>query len=391
MITVQQAFQIIEDKVKTLPPITLPLLDCLELTAAESLTAPIDVPVFDNSAMDGYAFRFEDFLNNIPLKINYTIEAGNSESVVLKQGEAARIFTGAPIPVGADTVVQQEICRIDNGLLSFTKEIKKGSNIRARGTQTKKGSPVLEVVSFLTAEYISFLATLGISEIKVYPKPKVGIIVTGNELAQPGRILDAGQIYESNSITLKALLRKMNIETVFTEQISDNKEFLSDFVQSHAGKVDVLLFTGGISVGDYDFVKPVLEQLNAEEFFYKVRQKPGKPLYFGALGKTFVWGLPGNPGSVLTCFHIYVKPFLNAMAGQKTIKKKQYGILITPYHKKPGLTQFVKAYMEDHKIKILDSQLSYQMDSFSKANGYAVLKEEQENFQAGEKLEFIFF
>lgn len=391
MISVQQALQVLEEKAKALKPVTLPILDCTGLVAVEKITAPVDVPGFDNSAMDGYAFRFEDFEKNIPLNINYTIAAGNTDLPVLKKGEAARIFTGAPIPAGADTVIQQEICETSHGILAFSQEIKQGSNIRKQGTQTPKGSSVLEKGNLLTPEYIGFLATFGISEIKVYPRPKVGIIVTGKELVQGGNPLKHGQIYESNSISLRAVLKKMNIEILFTEWVDDQREELLNCLQRNLGKTDVILFTGGISVGDYDFVKPVLEQLNAEEYFYKVRQKPGKPLYFGALDETYIWALPGNPASVLSCFHVYVKPFLNALSGQKASGKKQYGILLTPFHKKPEMTQFVKVQMENNKIQILDHQLSYQMDAYVKANGYAVLKEGQEEFQTGEKVEFIPF
>lgn len=391
MKTVNEVFEIIEKVARPLPPQVFPILECLDLVAAENLYAPIDVPVFDNSAMDGYAFGFRDFQNNIPLKINYTIEAGSPETIVLKEGEAARIFTGAPIPQGADTVVQQEICVADNGILTFSDEIKPGTHIRKQGSQTQKGSCILEKGNLLTAEFIGFLATFGVLEIKVSPKPKVGILITGKELVPAGKPLKTGQIYESNSIALRAILKTMSVEVLFNKWIDDNPNELLAFIRNEAPKVDVLILTGGISVGDFDFVKPVLDQLNTKEFCYKVKQKPGKPLYFGELGQTFVWALPGNPGSVMTCFHVFVKPFLKAIGGQNPFDKKHYGILTNPFHKKPGITQFVKALMENQKIKILDSQLSYQMNSYPQANGYALLKEGLENFQIGEKVEFIYF
>src|SRR5690606_26601905 len=221
MITVHQVLQVLEEKAKTLNPVSLPILDCLGLVAAQKIMAPGDVPGFDNSAMDGYAFCFEDFQNNIPLKINYTIVAGTSELPILKKGEAARIFTGSPIPAGADTVIQQEICEIFDGELFFTKEINQGTNIRKQGTQTPKGSCILEKGSLLTAEYIGFLATFGISEIKVYPKPRVGIIVTGKELMPAGKHLKPGQIYDSNSVTLQAVLKKMNVEIAYVLRVGD--------------------------------------------------------------------------------------------------------------------------------------------------------------------------
>lgn len=390
MISVNEALDLIRQQCHPLPPIKIPLENALHFVSAEIIYAPIDVPLFDNSAMDGYAVCHKDVENKVPIKVVYEINAGKNHLPVIQKGEAARIFTGAPIPTGADTVVQQEICHEKNGVLTFLQSFSKGTHIRKQGTQTGKNTLVLPKNTRLTAEYIGFLATLGIDSVKVYPKPKVGIIVTGNELVAAGKSLQNGQIYESNSITLKVLLKELGIDVTFSRWIDDNEEELYQFVNENSTKVDVLLFTGGISVGHYDFVKPVLSRLNATDFFYKVKQKPGKPLYFGKHGSTLVFALPGNPAAVVSCYHVYVKPALQLILN-KPVTQNHYGILINSYYKKAGLTHYLKAFVENKKVSLLNNQLSYQMDAYAQANAIAVLTEEQENFPIGEKVKVIYF
>jgi len=390
MISVKEALHHIQQQCHTLAPIRIPLETACNFIAAESIYAPVAVPLFDNSAMDGYAIRYEDIQNKVPLELRYEIEAGKMQIPELHQGEAARIFTGAPIPVGANTVVPQENVMVEKGFLKLTQPVSLGDHIRKKGTQTQKGDRVVVKGSLLTAEYIGFLATLGIDSVTVFPKPKVGIIITGKELVPIGNVLQNGQIYESNSVALKVLLQQMEIPVVFCQWIDDRESELYQFVTENYAKVDLLLFTGGISVGDYDFVKPVLEKINVTEFFYKVRQKPGKPLFFGKKDTTLLFGLPGNPSAVVSCFHVYVKPALQQLSGIFS-KTKHYAQLINPYQKKSGLTHFLKALVQNGKVKILDQQLSYQMDSYGQANAFVVLHEEREDFKIGEKVGVIFF
>lgn len=391
MISVQTVFEILEQNAGPLPPQRQPLLACLGQVAAEEVTAPINVPLFDNSAMDGYAIRFDDFAEGLPVPVAHTIEAGSPGIPGLRPGEAARIFTGAPVPDGADTVVQQEICSVSDGMLSFLQPISCGSNIRKLGTQTRKGTVVMRPGTVINAGYVSFLATLGIADVLVFPRPRVGIIVTGTELVPAGRPLQPGQIYESNAVALQAALLGRGITAVFAVQVDDDEAILTRTIAERIDEVDVLLLTGGISAGDYDFVKPALEKLGAAERFHKVKQKPGKPLYFGKLREKAVFALPGNPASALTCFHVYVRPFLETLMGRKPFADKQHGVLLNNYTKKAGLTHFVKARVADSKVEILQGQPSFRMDAYAQANAYAVLRAEQEAFSAGEEVEVIVF
>ena len=391
MTTHQSAIEVLKNKSKHRKTEILPLANCLHLVSADDVFAPINVPSFDNAAMDGYAFRFEDFLNELNLQIINEIQAGTDALLPLKKGEAARIFTGAPIPENGDTVIPQEDVLVENGMLKFQKKVNKNVNVRQKGTQTQKGTLILKKNTKITAEYIGFLATFGIAELEVFAPPKIGIITTGKELVKAGNSLENYQIYDSNSVFLTAAFEEIGLKLSFSIWVDDNKNELKNAIQENVEKVDVLIFTGGISVGDYDFLKPVLDDLDVQESFYRVKQKPGKPLFFGTLNNTEIFALPGNPSAVVMCFHVYLKPFIKEKMGIESFTKKEFGILMNEYIKKSGLTHFVKAFVENNKVEILNNQLSYQMDAYTKANAFAILTENQEYFQIGDKVEVIKF
>ena len=391
MTTHQSAIEVLKNKSKHRKTEILPLAKCLHLVSADEVFAPINVPSFDNAAMDGYAFRFEDFLNELNLQIINEIQAGTDALLPLKKGEAARIFTGAPIPENGDTVIPQEDVLVENGMLKFQKKVNKNANVRQKGTQTQKGTLILKKNTKITAEYIGFLATFGIAELEVFAPPKIGIITTGKELVKAGNSLENYQIYDSNSVFLTAAFEEIGLKLSFSIWVDDNKNELKNAIQENVEKVDVLIFTGGISVGDYDFLKPVLDDLDVQESFYRVKQKPGKPLFFGTLNNTEIFALPGNPSAVVMCFHVYLKPFIKEKMGIESFTKKEFGILMNEYIKKSGLAHFVKAFVENNKVEILNNQLSYQMDAYTKANAFAILPENQEHFQIGDKVEVLKF
>lgn len=384
-----EAKKIIQNKAHASATQKLPLHNCLNLISSEDIFAPMDVPSFDNSAMDGYIFRFEDYVNKQKIQIKHEIQAGANEQIQLNKYESAKIFTGAYIPKNGDTVVAQEDVTIKENLLQIKKEISKGTHIRGKGTQTKKGSLVLKKGDLLTAEYIGFLATLGIDTLEVYTKPKVGIITTGKELVPLGKTLKTNQIYDSNSIYLQTVLEELNIVPEFCVWVDDDATLLKNTLAENIEKVDILIITGGISVGKYDYVKSSLESIGVKEHIYKVKQKPGKPLFYGTLDKKNVFALPGNPAAVVSCFHSYIKPFINTIMQKDS--PQQFGILLNEFSKKTGLTHIVKVFTANKKIEILPNQLSYQMDSFSKANALAIFREEQDFFSIGEKVPIIKF
>lgn len=390
MITVEDALKYITEQTSANDIISLPLVTSLNYTLAENLYAPIDVPVFDNSAMDGYALRIADRQLGMPITVVSEIQAGAGDLPQLLPGQAARIFTGAPIPPGADTVVQQEICQVEHSVLEIHGTVNEGANIRQKASQTAKGSLVSSKGDLLSAPVIAFLATLGIAHVPVFRRPNVGIISTGSELAPPGQPLLAGQIYDSNSVALQAFMDELRIPVLFRSWCPDDASALQTLISERVSKVDILLLTGGISVGDYDYVRPVLDRLGCREIFYKISQKPGKPLFFGKLNNTLIFALPGNPASVISCFHVYVKACIRRMSGVPA-ERKTYGILMSFYEKKPGMTHFLKAYVENNKVTLTANQLSYQVDSIAKANCLAVLPASRDSFQVGERVEIILF
>lgn len=355
---------------------------------SQPIKSTIDLPRFDISAMDGYAVRFgetEDFhlLEN-------DITAGCEQEYVLKPGEAIRIFTGAPRPATADAVVMQEKTEVINQRLKVDTDLKKGQNIRPRGEEIKKGECILDQGQILNPAAIGLIANIGIDKIKTYKFPNCGILTTGDELIPPGNQLTPGKIYDSNSYLLKSFLKSQNIKNISAAHVPDNLEKTKEKIGLALEKNDILLISGGISVGDYDFVKEALLSNGVEEIFHKVKQKPGKPLFFGRKGETFVFGLPGNPASALCNAYVYVLPLINKFKGKKDIHLKHfYKKSVSSFQKKSGRAQFLKASYENEKVQILEGQGSGMLQSFAQSNALVYLDEKSTTIDEGDTLEII--
>jgi molybdopterin molybdotransferase len=388
MISVSEAKKIIADNVLVLQPTILPIQQASGLTLAEDVYATMDIPAFSQSSMDGYAFSFSDWQQKKELKIVGEIAAGSENVFEVKPGDAVRIFTGAAVPPGADTVVMQEKVGINNEVLIITDEsLQAGNNVRPKGSEIKAGTVALGKGSALSPAAIGFLAGIGIADAKVYPNPSISIIITGNELQQPGSPLQHGQVYESNSFALKAALKQLGIESIEILSATDKKEVITATLQKALQQSDITLLTGGISVGDYDFVLHATTECGVEKLFHKVRQRPGKPLYFGKKERKMVFGLPGNPASVLTCFYEYVEPALRNMGRQKTGIQVKQALLAAPFKKAPGLTHFLKGYYDGNTVTALHAQESYRLSSFANANCLIKIEEEVTLCDKGEAVE----
>ncbi len=389
MISVKEAKELVFQSVMNLSPITLSLNEASGLVLADDIYSNFDIPAFEQSAMDGYAFRFNDWKNRHQLSIEDEVQAGRTDKVYLYPSKAIRIFTGAPLPVGADTVVMQEKTIVNGSTLEITdNEVQKGTNVRPVGAEILKDSLALVKGSKLTPGAIGFLATIGRDKVPVYPTPKVSIIVTGKEIQQPGITLHHGQVYECNSFTLNAALQQLNIKDVTIEHADDDLEVIQKLIAKNLQVSDVLLITGGVSVGDYDFVTPALKQCNVVQVFHKIKQRPGKPLYFGKKENALVFGLPGNPSSVLTCYYEYVVPALEKMMhifGSTIIKKMLP--LTSEYLKHAGLTHFLKGFCTAEDVSPLGAQESYKLQSFAQANCLICIPEEREKFKKDEMVE----
>ena len=302
-----------------------PLTDCVGRVLAEDFIAPLDVPPHTNSAMDGYALRSEDvkFLP-VTLYISQRIIAG-SVGTRLESGEAARIFTGAPLPEGADCVAMQENCRVTGNKVEILKTANSGENLRLMGEDITKGSIMLESGVRLTPQDLGLVASAGRSTLDTRRRLKVALITTGNELIEPGNELLPGQIYNSNYYALAPLLRQMGCDIVKSGIVDDSFEKTRNTLEQIAAKVDCVITTGGVSVGEEDHVKAAVEE-NGYLDLWKLAIKPGKPFASGKImGKQF-FGLPGNPVSAFVTFLLLVKPCLLSMLGSKKVRVTGFAV-----------------------------------------------------------------
>lgn len=384
MITVKEAKQIIAENISALQPVTVGLNDVGNKILAEDVFAPMDMPSFPQSSMDGYAFAFDCWERDKSLKILGESAAGDDTKNVVKENNAVRIFTGAMVPAGADTVVMQEKTRLENDYLFIEDDvIGKGANVRLPGAEIKKGDLAMPKGSLITPATIGFLAGIGVREMKVYPNPRIGIVITGNELTKPGEQLLPGKIFDSNSFALTCALKNADQHNIQISYVKDEFEKVEEEISRLLSICDVVLLTGGVSVGDYDFVVEAATACGVTKLFHKIKQRPGKPLFFGMVEHKVVFGLPGNPSSVLTCFYEYVLPALEKL----TLRRHRLSSLIVPiredYEKKIPLTVFLKGYYDGNEVAVLGAQESFKMNSYARANCLIVLDEATQRVNKG--------
>lgn len=388
LISVSEAKKLIKALLEPIVPVLTHLNDALGLILAEDLFSSIDLPPFKQSSMDGYALNFDEWQKNKELLIDGESQAGLANLKPLSPNSARRIFTGAAVPIGADTVVMQEKTIINNGKLNITDlQLVQGLNVRLQGSEAKANELALEKNANLSPAAIGFIAGLGISKILVYPQPSISIILTGNELQEPGKTLEMGQVYDANSFALKAALKQMGLKKINVLSSEDDLEILSSVLKSALNQSDMVLLTGGVSVGDYDFVVQACKENHVDQIFHKIKQKPGKPLFFGKKGDKYIFGLPGNPASVLNCFYEYVYPAIGILNNNKRDLIKIQAPISTSQKKAPGITQFLKGYFDGEMVHDLKAQESFRLSSFAKANCLIKLEEEQTEFTKGQLVE----
>lgn len=368
---------------------------------ASDIKALLPLPHFDNSAMDGYAVRSADVASvsqasPVELRVTRIIPAGDDisdgDAFEVGQGETAQIFTGAMVPAGADTVIRQEDVQIiSDDRISIHTPVRPGSNVRRRGEEIELGDVVMRIGDEVTVGALGLLANFGFASVNVFQRPCVGCLVTGSELVSTGHALPSGKIYDSNSMMLSAAIKELGVHIGFQKSCADDRESLYDAVAESLASCDVVLISGGVSVGAYDFVKDAVAAAGVEEVFWKVLQKPGKPFYFGATPERdkFVFGLPGNPASALTCFYEYVRPALRrlmgaARPGPEALRARLSG----DFKKRAGLTHYLKAhYRPDGTVEILERQGSHMMSSFARSNCLVVAPVNIESLQKGDEVE----
>ncbi|PJG86384.1 molybdopterin molybdotransferase MoeA [Conservatibacter flavescens] len=372
-------------------------IECLNLThaqhriLAEDVISPINVPSFDNSAMDGYAVRLADLKNSLTLSVAGKSFAGQPFEQEWPAQSVVRIMTGAMIPAGTDAVVMQEEVTINpDGTVSFKALPKANSNIRRIGEDVKQGEVILKKGAKLTALSLPLLASLGIEQVKVFPRLKVAILSTGDELVPVGQPLQTGQIYDTNRFAVKLMLEKLDCEILdFGILPDDEAQFEQTFLAAQT-QADLVITSGGVSVGEADFTKTVLEKIGQINF-WKLAIKPGKPFAFGKLPQAWFCGLPGNPVSALVTFYQLVQPIIKKLQGHTDWKKPQKitALTTTDLKKAPGRLDFQRGFYSVNEqgqtvVQSVGFQGSHMFSAFVASNCFIVLERERGNVSAGE-------
>jgi molybdopterin molybdotransferase len=344
LITIDQARQIVLDAVSPLGAETIPVADALGRVLAEDLTAAGDVPPFPSSAMDGYA------IESGPPARTFTVvaesRAGLPADRSMSDGEAIRISTGAALPQGADAVVRQEDVEQHGDQISVPVAVPPGSNVRHAGEDLRAGEAVLGTGAALGPAELGFAAAAGVGELKVARRPQVAVLCTGDELRAPGDPLGPGQIHNSNAPMLEALARRSGGLAAPAERVPDTREASAAALQGALETADVVVVSGGVSVGPHDHVKPALEELGVRELFWGVALQPGKPTWFGARAGKLVFGLPGNPVSSVVTFTLFVGPALTALQGAAPEPEREQAQLGANVRRNPGREQALRVRLD---------------------------------------------
>ncbi len=388
MISVEDAIQLVKNSNKPLLKATTKSVEKAGgYFLFEDIFSPINMPPFRQSAMDGYALNLH---HNLAYKLIGEVKAGDGHQPVLKKGEAVRIFTGAPVPDTANAIMMQEKVKSEGNLINIEHEISLEHNIRPFGEQVKAGDIALKKGTKLTPAAIGYLISLGITEVSVFSKPNIAIITTGNELIEAGQELSYGKIYESNSKMLLSALYNLKFYDVTLHKVEDDYSKTVEKLNDVINENDLVLITGGISVGDYDFVGKALKELQVEEQFYKVKQKPGKPLFYGKKAGTQIFALPGNPAAALSCFYVYVYIALKKMMNRDALELPRTEAKSTSHYEKKGdRAQFLKAIFKNGEVEILEGQNSSMLQTFALSNALVYAPETVSKIKIGDITEVI--
>ncbi|MFD2164909.1 gephyrin-like molybdotransferase Glp [Thalassotalea euphylliae] len=393
----EQAFSLIQQNIPVVKTSeTVSIEKACGRILCEAVISPVNVPPHDNSAMDGYAFASSSAAEGRPLTLVGKVFAGSPYTETVNRGECVRIMTGGKIPTGCDSVEMQENAMVDGNLVTLQQAVREGQHVRRCGEDIKSEQAIYQPGHKFTAADIGALASLGISEVTVQRALKVALIATGDELKSPGQELTDGDIYESNRYFLKALLEQFGADVLDFGIIPDVPEQIEQAFQDANEQADVLITSGGVSVGEADFTKDVLEKLG-DIGFWKIAMKPGKPFAFGRLSKAMFFGLPGNPVSALVTFYQLVLPNLYAMLGTSMPPRvKLNAIAGDILRKSPGRTDFQRGvYGIDESgqlvVKSTGAQGSGILTSIAKANCFVILEKERGRVEVGEQVTIELF
>lgn len=383
MISVEEAKRLMMECMQPMPNVVDDPRGCYGFRLAQDVAAPFDHPLFDMSAVDGYAFAHG--AGHAGWKVVSNIAAGEACHDVLHPGECVRIFTGAMLPMGADTVVMQEQVQRTGDVVTHSDDgLRAGSNVRVRGEQVRAGDLLLKAGTHLGPAAIGLLTSVGVRKVSVYDRPMVRVLRTGGEFVD-GSIIPPGRIFSSNDVMLRSALFEDAIHAE-PDTVKDDRRALTKAL-SQASSFDAFITTGGVSVGDHDLVRTCLEDLGATIHFHGVAQKPGKPMLFATLDDVPVFGLPGNPRAVLVLYYEYVRPFLRAMQGSQEPFLHEANLPIAaPLQVKGERAEFRAALVRNGSVELLPDEGSHMLRTLTQANALAYLPADRRTWGVGDPI-----
>ncbi|MGH8104318.1 MAG: molybdopterin molybdotransferase MoeA [bacterium] len=393
-----KARDIVLEHARCVTPVEMALTRAAGRILAADMHAGLDLPPFDNSAVDGYAVQRADVggANEgrpvVLKKIGVIGAGGSGPALKVSLGECAQISTGAPVPPGADAVVMQEWCEDDAMAVRVRKPVRKGENVRPAGDDVKTGSLILKDGTRLSPAAVGLLASQGYMTVNTYPQPRVAILATGEELVAPGSPRTPAGIYESNTAALTAALAEIGVSPSLTLRVKDEPNETKVAIERGLAHSDILIISGGMSVGAFDFVRPALEEIGVRRLFWQIALKPGKPFYFGIFkDSVLVFGLPGNPVSTLVCFYEFIRPAVLKMMGRADILLQECeAILEEKIERQPGRFEFMRGICEkgdgEWRVRSAGRQGSHIYSSFVAANCFILISEDVERLPGGSRV-----
>jgi len=391
LLSIEEAQQLVLGRAERLPLESVPVGEAAGRVLCEPGRAAVDLPPFDSSAMDGFALRACETPGRLPVVVR--IAAGSPAPRALESGEAMGIATGGVVPAGADAVIPLEYVVDHDNMIEIADPVSPSANIRPAGGDVRRGEVVVDSGTRLGAPQVAALAAAGIAEVRAARRPRAAVLATGSELRAPGEQLEPGQIYEANGLLLAAQLESAGAELERLSPVADDEDAHREAL-ARGLAADLLVTSGGVSVGPHDLVRKVAAELGVEEVFWGVAVKPGKPISFGTLGHRLVFGLPGNPVSVLVGFELFVRPALLALQGAaEPLPRFERGRLAAALEPNPGRDELVRARLssdgEGALLEPLPGRESHMIARAAAANALVLVRRGSEELAAGRPVEFL--
>jgi molybdopterin molybdotransferase len=391
LLSLEEAQRRILERAVALPAEQVPLTEAAGRVLAEDATARTDLPPFDASAMDGFALRSAETPGSLPVVAR--IAAGRPAGRELRRGEAMAIATGGAVPLGADAVIPLEYVVARDNSIEIAERVAEGANVRPRGGDLRSGDAVVPARTRLGAAQLGALAAAGVADLSAARRPRAAVLATGSELRRPGEALEPGEIYDANGVLLAAQLRSAGAEVERLEPVADDEDAHRAALEAGL-EADVLVTSGGVSVGPHDLVRSVGAELGIQEVLWGVAVKPGKPLWFGVRGGTLVFGLPGNPVSSLVCFELFVRPGVLALQGlAEPLPRFEPGRLAGSLRPNPGRTELVRARSRvadgEVELEVLSGQESHMIARAAGADALVLVPPGAQELPARSAVSFL--